>query len=49
MNRKRIAAMLQVVGSGLFLGTLAAVSLEAAGLVAGAGALALGYVLEREG
>ncbi len=47
MNRKRISYVLQVAGLALFAGSLAVLSLVAAGLVVGGALVALGVRLER--
>lgn len=48
MNRKRLAGFLQVAGTVFVVVSVAALSVIAAGLVAGGALLAFGIAMERE-
>ena len=48
MNRKRLSGVLQVAGSVVFVASVGALSLIAAGLVAGVALVVFGVAVERE-
>lgn len=45
---KRLSWVLQVLGAGSVLGAIADLSLHAAFIIGGVGALVVGYVIERD-